>query len=95
MHATARAQRVLAGEEAPPMPLLVSLGAPLDLLDGVVRCPKCSMDSIQIVQATSSPSVSFPEHAAIFLSCRMCSGDFAIGVDAEGGRCVLRTSRPR
>jgi hypothetical protein len=90
------AQRVLRGESPPPVELLVSLGAPLDLEDGIVRCPKCGLDSVQIVQATSFPSVSFPTSAAIFLRCRMCpEGDFAIGVDQEDGQAFLRTTRPR
>jgi hypothetical protein len=93
--ATEDAQRVLRGEAEPPMPLIVSLGAPLDLETGVVRCPACGMDSVQLVQAVSYPSVSYPTNGALMLSCRMCSTDFAIGVDQEGGRCVLRTSRPR
>ena len=67
----------------------------LDLVDGVIRCPKCGLDSVQLVNATSFPSISFPTNAAILLACRMCNGEFAIGIDAEGGRCVLRTTRPR
>lgn len=92
---TEDAQRVIRGEAEPPVPLTVNFGAPLDLVDGTLRCPKCGMDSVQLVQAVSYPSISFPTSAAILLSCRTCSGDFAIGVDAEDGRCVLRTTRPR
>jgi hypothetical protein len=93
--ATETAQLVIRGEIEPPLPLAVSFGAPLDMVDGTIRCPKCGMDSVQLVQATSFPSISFPTNAAIMLSCRMCQGEFAIGVDAEGGRCVLRTTQPR
>jgi hypothetical protein len=93
--ATELAQRVLRGESKPPMPLLVSFGAPLDMESGLVRCPRCGMDSIQVVQAVSYPAVSFPTNAAIMLGCRTCGTEFAVGIDQEGGQAYLRTTRPR
>jgi hypothetical protein len=94
-YATAQAQRVLRGEEEPRLEITFMAGVPLDFETGVVRCPKCGLDTVRIVQAHTYPSPSYPEHAAIFLDCRTCGERFAVGIDAEDGRAILRTSRLR
>jgi hypothetical protein len=93
--ATERAQRVIAGLEPPPVELAVNFGAPLDLESGIIRCPDCGIDSIDLIETVSFPAGGSPDHAGVFLDCTICGCGFAITVDREDGRCLLRTARRR
>jgi hypothetical protein len=92
---TEAAQLALRGEAPPPFEMAVNLGAPLDLESGIIRCPVCGIDGVELVQVVSHPAGSYPTNAAIELSCATCSRPFAITVEQVEGRCVLAMARPR
>jgi hypothetical protein len=95
MDATARAQRVLAGEEEPPVEFDKRLGASLDLVSGRLTCGACGMDTLGLVRAVALPSYLSPEMILAGMTCRTCGGEQAITLTQEDGAVVLATTRPR
>jgi len=94
---TAHAQRVLAGQAKPSMPLDSRLGVSMDVASGVLSCPTCGADSVKIIEARTYPSISFPTNAAVGFECLLCSRPFAISFDLEEerGGVVMRSVRER
>lgn len=93
--ATERAQRAIAGEAEPPLPLLVSLGASMDVASGTVACATCGAEAVQLIEARTHPGISYPDHAAIGLECLVCGRPFAITFDREEHGVVMRSIRER
>ena len=88
-HETERAQRVLRGQEAPPMTFDKRLGASLDLVSGRVVCASCGMDTISLERAVALPSFLSPETLIAGMVCRTCGREQAISLTVEHGAADL------
>lgn len=92
---TARAQRVLRGEEPPPLILDKRLGLPLDLVTGRVTCASCGLDTLDLIRAVALPDFLAPDLFVAGMACRTCGREQAISLEQQDGTVILGTALPR